>query len=94
MTDTAPRLPDDVVTLTHGSSMPLLGFGTWQIKGNKATAATAAALEAGYRHLDTAMVYGNESEVGRALGDSGIDREDVFVTTKCPPNRAGQDGTA
>jgi diketogulonate reductase-like aldo/keto reductase len=81
----------DSHTLPGGGVMPLLGFGTWQIKGDKATAATATALEAGYRHLDTAMVYGNESEVGRALGDSGVDRDDVFVTTKCPPNRAGHE---
>ena len=81
----------DSHTLPGGGVMPLLGFGTWQIKGDKATAATAAALEAGYRHLDTAMVYGNESEVGRALADSGVARDDVFVTTKCPPNRAGHE---
>jgi diketogulonate reductase-like aldo/keto reductase len=89
MTDSV--VPTDTHTLPGGGRMPLLGFGTWQIKGEKATRATAAALEAGYRHLDTAMVYGNESEVGRALTDSGVDRDDVFVTTKCPPNRAGQE---
>jgi 2,5-diketo-D-gluconate reductase A len=88
--NTSPALPDDSVTLPSGASMPLLGFGTWQIKGDEATAATAAALEAGYRHLDTATVYGNEAEVGQALRDSGVARNDVFVTTKCPPNRAGQ----
>ena len=69
--------------------MPLLGFGTWQIKGDNAVRATTTALEAGYRHLDTALVYGNEGEVGRALAESGVRREDVFLTTKCPPNRAG-----
>ncbi len=89
MTDTAPRIPDDVVTLTHGSPMPLLGFGTWQIKGEDAVGATATALETGYRHLDTALVYGNEGEVGRALAESGVPRDEVFITTKCPPNRAG-----
>jgi 2,5-diketo-D-gluconate reductase A len=68
--------------------MPLLGFGTWQIKGGDAVRATSAALEAGYRHLDTATVYGNEREVGRALAESGVAREDVFLTTKCPPDRA------
>ena len=68
--------------------MPLLGFGTWQIKGDQATEATAAALEAGYRHLDTATVYGNEAEVGRALAESGVARDEVFVTTKCPPEQA------
>jgi len=71
--------------------MPLLGFGTWQIKGKDAVRATSAALEAGYRHLDTATVYGNEGEVGRALAESGLVRDEVFLTTKCPPNRAGRE---
>jgi diketogulonate reductase-like aldo/keto reductase len=88
MTDA--QIPDDSVTLAAGSAMPLLGFGTWQIKGDDAVRATAAALETGYRHLDTALVYGNEAEVGRALADSGVPRDEVFVTTKCPPDRAGQ----
>src|SRR4051812_17009295 len=91
MSPDAPRVPDDHATLRHGAQMPLLGFGTWQIKGDDAVRATATALEAGYRHLDTATVYGNEREVGRALAESGIPRDDVFVTTKCPPNRAGQE---
>jgi diketogulonate reductase-like aldo/keto reductase len=93
MTDTTsmPSLPDDAVTFDSGGRMPLLGFGTWQIKGKDAVKATAAALEAGYRHIDTATVYGNETEVGRALHDSGVSRDDVFVTTKCPPNRAGHE---
>ena len=68
----------------------MLGFGTWQIKGDDAVRATAVALEAGYRHLDTATVYGNEREVGRGLADSGAPRDDVFVTTKCPPSNAGR----
>ena len=84
-------LPDDTVTLAAGSAMPLLGFGTWQIKGDDAVRATSTALEAGYRHLDTATVYGNEGEVGRALSESGVPREDVFVTTKCPPSKAGHE---
>ena len=71
--------------------MPLLGFGTWQITGGDAVTATGAALKAGYRHLDTATVYGNEAEVGRALADSGVARDDVFVTTKCPPHLAGRE---
>jgi 2,5-diketo-D-gluconate reductase A len=89
MTDTTPQLPDDSAPLTHGAQMPLLGFGTWQIQGDDAVRATATALETGYRHLDTALVYGNEGEVGRALAGSGVPRDDVFLTTKCPPNRAG-----
>src|SRR6476469_2632612 len=84
-------LPDDTVTLAAGSAMPLLGFGTWQIKGDDAVRATSEALAAGYRHLDTATVYGNEGEVGRALAESSVPRDDVFLTTKCPPNRAGRE---
>jgi diketogulonate reductase-like aldo/keto reductase len=83
----APQVPDDVAPLAHGS-MPLLGFGTWQIKGKEAAEATAAAMDAGYRHLDTATVYGNEGEVGQGLQRSGIARDQVFLTTKCPPDRA------
>jgi 2,5-diketo-D-gluconate reductase A len=85
---TRPQVPDAVAVLSRGS-MPLLGFGTWQIKGAKASETTAAALRAGYRHLDTATVYGNEGEVGRGLEQSGVARDDVFVTTKCPPNHGG-----
>src|SRR3954453_6927174 len=91
MTDNAIKLPDDTLTLSEGARMPLLGFGTWQITGEDAVRATSAALEIGYRHLDTATVYGNEREVGRALADSGVARTDVFVTTKCPPGRAGRE---
>ena len=71
--------------------MPLLGFGTWQIRGAAAYEAVREALEAGYRHLDTATMYGNEAEVGRALRESGVARDDVFVTTKCPPNHVGRE---
>jgi len=93
MSDTAamPQIPDDAVTFDSGGRMPLIGFGTWQIKGDEAVAATASALEAGYRHLDTATIYENEREVGRTLAESGVAREDVFVTTKCAPPRAGQE---
>jgi diketogulonate reductase-like aldo/keto reductase len=90
MTDT-PVLPDETVALPGGSEMPLLGFGTWQITGKGAVRAASVALEAGYRHLDTATVYGNEKQVGRALEASGVPRGDVFLTTKCPPNRAGRE---
>ena len=91
MTTNAPRLPDSTLTLTEGARIPLLGFGTWHLKGQVAVRATSAALATGYRHLDTATVYGNEREVGRALAESGVPRDDVFVTTKCPPGRAGQE---
>src|SRR3954465_14014837 len=88
MTDTTAQLPDDSAPLAHGARMPLLGFGTWQIQGDDAVRATTTALETGYRHLDTATVYGNEGEVGRALAESGVPREEVFLTTNCPPSRA------
>lgn len=85
-----PMVPADEVPLPSGRSMPLLGFGTWQITGGEAVRATAAALSAGYRHLDTAHVYDNEGEVGRGIRESGVPREDIFITTKIPPGRAGQ----
>jgi diketogulonate reductase-like aldo/keto reductase len=69
----------------------LLGFGTWQLEGTEAYEGTRAALEIGYRHIDTATGYSNEDRVGAALRDSGIERGEVFVTTKCPPERAGQE---
>jgi len=83
--------PADVVMLEQGGRMPLLGFGTWRLRGSEAVQATTAALEAGYRHLDTATMYRNEAEVGRALAESGLPRDDVFVTTKCPPDRSGRE---
>ncbi len=70
--------------LPSGAAIPLLGFGTWQIKGDTARTATEAALAAGYRHVDTATMYGNEAEVGAALRG----HDDVFVTTKVPPRLA------
>ena len=91
MTHDAPQLPDQTLTLTGGARIPLLGFGTWQIRGDDGVRVTSSALESGYRHLDTATVYGNEAEVGRALAESGVPRDDVFVTTKCPPDNAGKE---
>jgi len=79
------------VEIAPGVSMPLLGFGTWETRGKSAEIAVARALEVGYRHLDTARMYRNEVEVGRALAASGIAREDVFVTTKMWPDRAGSE---
>lgn len=74
-----------------GHPMPLLGFGTWQIEQPEAQEAVAAALEVGYRHLDTATGYGNEKGVGAAIAASGLARDDVFVTTKMPPDRQGRE---
>jgi 2,5-diketo-D-gluconate reductase A len=78
------------VDLGRGVSMPMIGFGTWQLQGQLAYEATRHALQIGYRHIDTATMYRNEQQVGRALADSGVDRSDVFVTTKLPPGNAGR----
>ena len=71
--------------------MPILGFGTWQLRGSSAVNSVLRALEVGYRHIDTATVYGNEEEVGRAVAKSAVRREEIFLTTKLPPRRAGQE---
>jgi 2,5-diketo-D-gluconate reductase A len=85
----APPVP--VVTLPGGAAMPMIGFGTWQLRGRAGYQAIAAALAAGYRHIDTATMYGNEADVGRALASSGLPRDEVFITTKLPSGRAGQE---
>jgi diketogulonate reductase-like aldo/keto reductase len=75
-------------TLADGNAIPLLGLGIWQVPdGAECERAVRWALEAGYRHIDTAQAYGNEGSVGRALRDSGIPREEVFITTKFYPAR-------
>jgi diketogulonate reductase-like aldo/keto reductase len=74
--------------LSDGNDMPLLGLGVWQVDpGDETENAVRWALELGYRHIDTAQAYGNEQSVGRALADSGVARDEVFVTTKFNPNR-------
>ena len=73
-------IPD--ITLNNGVEIPQLGFGTFQIDPEETEEAVATALEIGYRHIDTAEMYGNEREVGRAIARSGLDRGDVFVTSK------------
>jgi 2,5-diketo-D-gluconate reductase A len=70
------------VTLSNGVEMPIIGFGVFQIPEDQTQAAVEAALEAGYRHLDTAVSYGNEEAVGAAIAASGIARDELFVTTK------------
>jgi 2,5-diketo-D-gluconate reductase A len=70
------------ITLNNGVEIPQLGFGVFQIVPEDTKDATLAALEVGYRHIDTAEMYGNEKEVGEAVRASGIDRSDIFVTSK------------
>jgi diketogulonate reductase-like aldo/keto reductase len=79
-------ISDRVRRLADGTQMPVLGLGVWQIPDGPACEnAVGWALEAGYRHIDTAQAYGNEEGVGRALRDSGVPRADVFLTTKFYP---------
>ncbi|MEV8363556.1 aldo/keto reductase [Streptomyces niveus] len=70
------------LTLNNGVDMPQLGFGVWQVPDDEAARAVGTALEAGYRSIDTAAIYGNEEGTGKAIGASGIARDELFVTTK------------
>ena len=83
----------DTFTLADGTTIPSIGFGTWQIPdGAAAYDAVAAALAAGYRHIDTARAYGNEASVARAIVDSGISRDEIYLTTKLPAEVKSYDG--
>ena len=75
--------PTDTITLNNGYPIPCLGFGTWQSPDGDITAsAVRTAIESGYRHIDTAAVYGNEKSVGQGIRESGIDRQEIFITSK------------
>lgn len=80
-------------TLANGTKIPIVGFGTWQSDGDEAYDSVLAALKAGYRHIDTAAAYGNEEFVGQAIKDSGVDRKEIFVTTKLWNNDHGYEST-
>ena len=92
-------MPDGALTaderarvLADGNEIPLLGLGVWQIpNGPECVDAVRWALELGYRHIDTAQAYGNEESVGRGLRESGVPREEVFITTKFYPVRQDPD---
>ncbi|MFD7591287.1 aldo/keto reductase [Kitasatospora sp. NPDC059811] len=86
-----PTVP--TVKLNNGVEIPQLGFGVFQVPDAETTAAVTSALEAGYRSIDTAAIYGNETGVGRALAASGLPREDLFVTTKLWNADQGYDAT-
>ncbi|MFD1850835.1 aldo/keto reductase [Oceanobacillus bengalensis] len=81
------------IILNNGLSMPQLGFGVWKVPDDEATPAVKKALEVGYRSIDTAMIYGNEVGVGKAIADSGIPREELFITTKVWNSDHGYDNT-
>ncbi|MFT4088014.1 MAG: aldo/keto reductase [Gordonia sp. (in: high G+C Gram-positive bacteria)] len=86
------------IELNNGTTIPQLGFGVFQIAPADTKAAVLDALEVGYRHIDTAQMYGNEREVGEAIRESGIPRDDIFVTTKLNNNahepQAARDATS
>ncbi|MFF9622632.1 aldo/keto reductase [Streptomyces griseosporeus] len=81
------------IILNNGVEMPQLGFGVWQVPDDEAERAVATALQAGYRSIDTAAIYGNEEGTGRAIAASGLPREDIFVTTKLWNSDQGYDST-
>lgn len=81
------------LTLNDGAEIPQLGFGTFRIPPEDAERVVLAALEAGYRHIDTAAIYGNEEGVGRAIAASGIPRDELYITTKVWNSDQGRDST-
>ena len=81
------------ITLNNGVRMPQLGFGVFQVPNDETQAAVATALEVGYHSIDTAAVYGNEQGVGRAIAASGLDRAELFVTSKVWNSDQGHDET-
>ncbi|MFN3195180.1 MAG: aldo/keto reductase [Chlorobiota bacterium] len=81
------------IVLNNGVEIPRIGLGTYQLKGNNLERAVMTALEAGYRHFDTATLYENEGELGKILMNSGINREDLFITTKIYNDDQGYEST-
>lgn len=81
------------VTLNDGNSIPQVGLGVWQTPAEETERAVTAALQAGYRHIDTAAAYRNEAETGRGLADSGVPRDEVFLVTKLWNSDQGYDST-
>ena len=79
------------ITLDNGVQIPQLGFGTFQIQPDEAVKATLVALEAGYRHIDTAQMYGNESEIGDAIHTFDAPRDEIFVTSKLNNSNHGRE---
>lgn len=79
------------LTLNDGNTIPQFGYGVWQVEPDVAEEVVTKALETGYRHIDTAKIYGNEEGVGRAIAKSGIPREELFITTKLWNDDQGYD---
>jgi diketogulonate reductase-like aldo/keto reductase len=84
----------DCYELSNGVKIPCVGFGTWQTpNGEAAVASVKAAIAAGYRHIDTAQGYGNEESVGKAVRESGVDRKELFITSKLTNSEHGYEKT-
>ena len=81
------------LTLNNGVEMPQLGYGVWQVPDDEATKAVATAIESGYRSIDTAAIYQNETGTGKAIAASGVARDELFVTTKLWNSEQGYDST-
>ena len=73
---------NSTIKLNNGVEMPLFGLGTYQNKGDECVDVIKWALKAGYKHIDTAQLYGNETEIGKAIKESDVDRKDLFITSK------------
>src|SRR6476620_5600789 len=89
MTNSASSVP--TITLNDGNTIPQLGFGVFKVEPDKTSRVVSEALEVGYRHIDTAKIYGNEEGVGHAIKSSGIDRSELFITTKLWNDDQGYD---
>jgi diketogulonate reductase-like aldo/keto reductase len=89
MSDTQTKIP--AIPLNDGVEIPQLGFGVFQVPPEDTVETATRALDTGYRHIDTAAAYDNEAEVGQALRASGLDRDEVFITTKCWNDSQGYD---
>ena len=81
------------IPISNGTSIPCVGFGTWKTPDEEAAKSVAEALRVGYRHIDTATAYGNEAGVGRAIAESGISREEIFLTSKLWNPHQGYEST-
>lgn len=86
-------MKETTFTFHNGVAIPSIGFGTWQIPNDKAYDAVTMALKNGYTHIDTALAYGNEENVGKAIKDSDLSRESIFLTSKLPAKIKGYDET-
>ena len=81
------------VKLNDGNHIPQLGYGVWQVGNDEAISAVSEALKVGYRHIDTAAIYGNEEGTGKAINESGIARDDIYLTTKLWNKEQGYEST-